>query len=170
MTGLLIVFVGAATLLWLSVFGYLLLLRSMAFRRRTVVPGLSSYPDIAIVVPTLNEERLILAKLADLRHIDYPRERIAVVVVDGGSADRTTALVQQEIERGEPIQLMRVEGAGKAQQINHALTHVPHEIVVVTDADSLLEPACPRELVSVLVHDPETALVGAVVRPASALL
>ena len=42
--------------------------------------------------------------------------------------------------------------------------------VIVTDADTRLEPNCVTELVATLLADPQTAIVGATVRPASALL
>ncbi len=71
---------------------------------------------------------------------------------------------------GEPIELVSLNGArSKAAQINHALRRLRHEIVVVTDVDAVLEPSCIRELVGVLADDPRTGVVGATVRPASAL-
>ncbi|MDV2496631.1 MAG: glycosyltransferase [bacterium] len=171
MTVLLILFLGIATLLWLSVFGYLLLLASIASRRRHGKRGEPTRPEIAVVIPTLNEEDLILPKLADLRRTDYPRDRMTIMVVDGGSIDRTTELVRQEISRGEPIQLIGMNGArGRTDQIIHALSLLTQDVVVVTDADSVLEPSCIRELVSVLERDPQTAMIGATVRPDSALL
>ena len=170
MTVLLILFLGTATLLWLSVFGYLLVLVSIASRRRPGERGEPALPEIAVVIPTLNEEDLIASKLADLRRTDYPRDRMEVVVVDGGSVDRTTKLVQQEIERGEKIKLLCLNGArGKAYQINHALGSLAQEVVVVTDVDTLLEPSCIRELVGALVNDPKTSVVGASIQPDSVL-
>ena len=171
MTVLLILFIGTATLLWLSVFGYLLVLGSIALLRRQVKQKTSPYCNIAIIIPTLNEEDLILPKLADLRRTDYPSDRITVMVVDGGSVDRTIELVRQEISGGEPIQLVCLNGTrGKAYQINHALGLLTQDIVVVTDVDSVLEPSCIRTLVCMLVHDPRTAVLGATVRPDSVLL
>lgn len=171
MTVLFILFLGTATLLWLSLFGYALaLVLLFALRRHEPERSVSTWPEIAIVIPTLNEEDLIVSKLSDLRQGDYPRDRITVVVVDGGSTDETTALVRQEITRGEPIQLICMNGArGRTDQIIHALSLLTQDVVVVTDADSVLEPSCIRELVSVLERDPQTAMVGATVRPDSAL-
>lgn len=171
MTVLLILFFAVATVLWLSIFGYALLLAVIALRRRQVELGVSACPDIAIVIPTLNEEDLILPKLADLRRTDYPSDRITVVVVDGGSVDRTIELVRQEIARGKPIHFISLNGArGKVDQINHALRTLTQDIVVFTDVDSVLEPSCIRELISVLERDPNTAVAGATVRPDTALL
>jgi hypothetical protein len=128
-------------------------------------------PAIAIVVPTLNEERLIAGKLADVARTDYPGDRHIVVVVDGGSLDRTCDVVEREMALGSPVRLLRLTGSsGQADQVGHALSQLPHEIVVVTDADAILDPTCIRELVCELLGDPELALAGAVVRPQSGLL
>ncbi len=171
MTTLLFIFVAAAGALWLSTFGYLLSLACLARRRRTAFPMPSDWPEIAVVIPTLNEEHLVQAKLRNVRQLDYPRDRMTIVVIDGGSGDRTTSLVEQEIGKDASIQLLPLEGArGKADQLNRVLGVLTQEFIVVTDADSLLDHGCIKALVSVLLQDPRTAVVGAVVHPGTALL
>lgn len=168
---LLNLFLITAAVLWFSVFGYIFALNLVAFRQRRTQSDLNSLPEITVVIPTLNEEELILKKLEDLWRTDYPHELITVVVVDGGSVDRTTEVIRDSISRGEPIQLLCVNGSqGRTDQILHAFGRLTHEVVVVTDADSVLDPSCIRELVSVLEQDPQTAIIGAMVRPVSALL
>ena len=171
MTGLLILFLGTATLLWLSVFGYLLVLVSIASRRRPGERGEPALPEIAVVIPTLNEEDIIASKLADLRRTDYPRDRMTVVIVDGGSVDRTKELILQEIDRGENIQLESPDGAlGLAHDLKYAIELLTQEIVVVTDADTVLEPSCIRKVVTMLLQNPDTAIVGAMLSPSNHLL
>jgi cellulose synthase/poly-beta-1,6-N-acetylglucosamine synthase-like glycosyltransferase len=165
-------FVAVAALLWASVVGYPLALGVAALmrrRRRSVVPAV--LPPVAVVVPTLNEADHIDARLADLARSDYPADRLEVLVVDGGSTDGTPERVQAAIAAGARVRLARVTGgAGQPAQVAHGLAAAAHDIVVVTDADARLEPACIRRLVEVLVRDPSTAVVGAAVRPASPLL
>lgn len=169
MTALLFTFAAAASLLWVSVFGYVLILHSLV-RSRNRPARNRTYPDIAVVVPTLNEEPYIRAKLHDLRRTVYPSEHLTLIVVDGGSTDRTAELVQHEIDGGAALQLLCVDGTrGKAAQLNHALAQLDQEIVVITDVDAILEPTCIQELVDVLTGDPQTAVVGATVWPASGL-
>jgi len=171
MTIVLIVFLAVVGTLWLSIFGYLLLIAALATRRRTQPPELSSHPEIAVLVPTFNEERLIRAKLEDLRRTNYPRERMAIVVVDGGSTDGTETIVRGQVEDGEAIQLISVpDSRGQADQLGRALAQLTQSIVVITDADATLEPGCIHELVKVLAHDRQTAVVGAHVQPATNLL
>jgi cellulose synthase/poly-beta-1,6-N-acetylglucosamine synthase-like glycosyltransferase len=176
---LLLGFLALAAALWLSVFGYVAVLLVLAAGRgvrragRAARPARTDgeLPAIAVVVPVRNEEGLIAAKLADLRRTDYPRQRLTTVVVDGGSTDRTAALVEAERAGGAAIELLRVPTArGKADQLNAAFASLRHELIVVTDVDAALDPACIRTLVDMLLDDPSTAVVGARIRPATRLL
>jgi cellulose synthase/poly-beta-1,6-N-acetylglucosamine synthase-like glycosyltransferase len=175
---LLIGFLAAAAVLWASVFGYIALLLAMAIRSRTArSPGATAgrtageLPAIAVVVPVRNEETLIAAKLADLRRTDYPANRMVTIVVDGGSTDRTAALVEAERARGAAVELVRVEGArGKAEQLNAIFDRLHPDAVIVTDVDAALDPGCIRALIDALRADPRTAIVGARIRPATSLL
>jgi len=171
MQALFIIFTSLVTLLWLSVYGYFLILWVIVRRRRQPDREISQYPDIAVIVPTLNEEEFILPKLEDIKLSDYPSERMTILVVDGGSTDQTTEIVAQEIERDQSLRLLHLEiPRGKPDQVRSALASVNQDIVVVTDADSTLETSCIRELVSHLIRNPELAIAGASIKPDSPLL
>jgi hypothetical protein len=166
----LVLFATATTLLWLSIYGYLLLLAVLAQRRRRAHPRVAEWPEVALVIPTLNEAATIAAKLADLRRTDYPADKLAVVVVDGGSTDGTVDYVNAVIAAGVPLELWQIEAGGsKARQVNYAMERLRQAIVVVTDADGLLDPSCVRDLVTALIDDPQTAIVGASIRVATDL-
>lgn len=171
MTLLLIAFVAASMVLWLSVYGYLALLAARALGRVRHTEPIAEWPDVAVVIPTLNEEQTLAAKLADLARTDYPADKLHVVVVDGGSTDRTVDLVRAAIADGVRVHLWRVDAHGsKARQVNAAMERLSHQLVVVTDADARLDPSCVRELIGSLVADPQTAIVGASIRVATDLL
>jgi hypothetical protein len=173
MTAAFIVFTATSAVLWLTIVGYPLALawRSRAWRRRARTASPVPVPPVAVVVPTLNEAALIGAKLADLARTDYPRERLRVVVVDGGSHDGTPDAVRDAVAAGAAVELLEFPQAeGKADQLNLAFARLEEEMVVVTDADALLEPGCVREIVATLAGDQSTAVVGATVVPASPLL
>ncbi len=171
MRPLFIGFVAGAAFLWVMTFGYAFALAIAAAFKKRKVSEPESRPDIAVIVPTLNEEELILGKLDDLRKTDYPQSRVEVVVVDGGSRDRTAGIVQEEIDKGRRVRLVRLTGVKKKiEQVNYALEYLPQEILVFTDADSRLEPACIRRLVGLLHGDPRLAIAGATVFPDSGLV
>lgn len=170
-TGLSISFLILALLLWLSSYGYLLILSVLARCRRRQATGQIAKPRIAVIVPTLNEESFIRGKLDDLLQTDYPQDRMTVIVADGGSHDGTTGHVEDFLSRGEPISLRRLPDArGKADQIVQVLSTLDHDIIVITDVDARLEPSCIRKLVTTLVEDRRTGMVGASVHPHTRLL
>ncbi len=168
---LLVLFISICLLLWLSTFGYVMILRLLVFIKPRFLVESVDLPAIAVVIPTLNEENTIVQKLADMELCDYPGDLMKVIVVDGGSTDRTVEFVHKEITRGKKIEVICLDRSrGKVDQVNHILSSPGEEIIVFTDADSRLEPACIRELVNTIAGEPETALVGAAVRPKSRLL
>jgi len=168
---LVIVFVAGAAFLWVMTFGYAFTLAAAAAVKKKKASEPESWPDIAVVVPTLNEEELILGKLDDLRKTDYPESLFEVVVLDGGSLDRTVAIVEEEIGKGRRVRLVRLTGIQKKiEQVNYALENLTQEILAFTDADSRLEPACIRRLVGLLHSDPRLAIAGATVFPDSSLV
>lgn len=170
-TSLSISFLTLALLLWLSSYGYLLTLGMLVRFRWQQGTDRIVQPRIAVIVPTLNEESFILGKLEDLFRTDYPRDRMTIVVADGGSRDRTLSHVEEVLTRGEAIRLQRMPNArSKSDQITMVLSNLDHEIIVITDADARLEPSCIRELVGTLVEDPRTGVVGALIRPHTGLL
>lgn len=162
-------FAAVTSALWLLTAGYLVLLTLLA-RRTPPAPALApaNWPEVAFVVPTRNEESCIEARLRDLADPALPRVR--VVVVDGGSRDATPALVAAAIAGGARLALESLPGAqSKAEQLNHVLAAAREEFVVVSDADARLAPGCVEALVAHLAANPDTAVVGAVVEPASRL-
>jgi cellulose synthase/poly-beta-1,6-N-acetylglucosamine synthase-like glycosyltransferase len=170
-TGLQISFLSLAPVLWVSSYGYIFALTVMALRRRMQRSRPMTEPRIAVIIPTLNEETLIRGKLEDLRRTDYPREQMTIIVVDGGSWDRTQSVVEERMQAGDGIRLQRLSHThGRADQIARAVSDLDHEIVVITDVDARLEPSCIRELVRTLIEDRRTGLVGALARPHTGLL
>lgn len=113
--------------------------------RRKLVPPLPlprrghDMPGISILVPAYNEQENIAATVESIASSLYP-EREAIII-DDGSKDNTAQEVKGVILRypNEAIQLIQVENGGKASALNTALTYAKHEIIVVLDADAVLE-------------------------------
>ena len=172
MTALLAAFLTGAALLWLSVFGYLLVLLVLAGRRHWRRRPVGELPSIAVLMATLNEIAGIDAKLADLARIDYPADRLRFVIVDGGSTDGTVARIEAARAAGAPIELLRAPHLGYQAR---AVALRPGERRrrdwwSPPTPTPRLDPGCIRALVELLVSDPTTAVVGARVRPGTELL
>lgn len=119
------------------------------FRRgRRVVPGspAGQMPPLTVIVSAYNEEDSIEARLENLLGLDYPADRLDILVVSDGSTDRTN-----EIVSGCPDPRVRLlalpANVGKSAALTVAMQHVHTDLLVCTDANSRFEPQSLRLLV-----------------------
>jgi poly-beta-1,6-N-acetyl-D-glucosamine synthase len=97
-------------------------------------------PSISILVPVHNEQSTVVSKLANLSEVEYPRDKMEVILIDDASTDSTLAEVKRFVESRPdfPIKIIKEDRrAGKARALNKGLRSVSNEVVVVTDADAL---------------------------------
>jgi len=119
-------------------------------------------PTVSIVLPTYNEEGIVVSKLEDLLNLDYPMEKVEVVVVDS-SDDTTPELVEEFFEeRSAPdLTLIREEERrGLAVALNEAYERASNEVVVKTDCDSRVAPDALREATANLADPDVDAVTG----------
>ena len=119
----------------------------------------SGTTNVTILVTAHNEEATIAGRIADLLAQDYPREKLEIVVATDGTTDRTHALVEGFMTRGEPVRLLPGERRlGKSGTQNAAIPQSCGEIVVLTDAATRFE----RTFVAEIVKPFEDPRVGCV--------
>jgi hypothetical protein len=149
-TGLAVGVIAAAALLAAYAYvGYPLTLLGLSPLRRRA-RGWSEpaeWPQVSVVVPAYNEERSIGATLEKILALDYPRERLQVLVVSDASTDRTDEIVRRFEPRG--VELLRLESrGGKTAAENAARPRLRGEIVVNTDASVVLPPGSLKPLIA----------------------
>lgn len=103
-------------------------------------------PRVDLLVVAHNEARVIDAKLANLERLDYPRDRLHVVVVSDGSDDDTVARARAHAGP-TPVEVLDLPRVGKNAALDAGLAALRGDVVVLSDADSLLEPDALRRLV-----------------------
>ena len=144
-------FLTAAYLAFLLV-GYKALLRYLT--RGKPISRIEQTPPITIVVPAFNEENNIARKIEDLLALEYPREKLEISVVDNSSTDRT-----REIASSYPVTVLD-SARGKINAINEGVRRASSDIIVVTDADTLLKPDAAKSLVTCFASDAVGAVGG----------
>ncbi len=99
------------------------------------------FPKFSIIVPTKNEESVIRRCLDGILNVDYPKDKIQIIVVDGKSDDKTYKICSEFSEKyPENVQIICEKTVrGKPAALNLALPHISGDIVAVFDADSLPE-------------------------------
>ncbi len=129
-------------------------------RHRTeLATGQSAFrPEVAVLIPAYNEEKVICRTIHSVLKSTYPNLR--VVVIDDGSADRTYEVAREqfadEIARGR-VTVLRQENGGKAKALNYGLQFVTEEIFIGIDADTLIA----HDAISYLVPHFQDARLGA---------
>jgi biofilm PGA synthesis N-glycosyltransferase PgaC len=138
----------------------LLFYRSPRLRGRNIdVISAPNYPKISVVLPVYNEENVVKAKIQNLLELDYPRDSIEIIVVDGCSTDRTVEIVKAS--RDERIKLIRQnEREGVTEAVRTGVQLSKGEIVVMTDAEAAFEPSAFKFLVDDFTNPDIGAVTG----------
>lgn len=133
----------AYTLLFVSLYFEIFLLVSFlerSFSRRaekSVSAALSSYPSVAIIVPCYNEEGTVASTLNSLLALDYPKDKLEIIVVDDGSKDRTLEIAKK-FESDPRVRVFHKENGGKHTAMNFGLARTNAEMIGCLDADSVV--------------------------------
>ena len=114
-----------------------------ARRQRPTPPD--HHPDVSVIIPAYNEERVIVASVRRVLESDYPR--MEVIVADDGSKDATSALVREAFADDPRVTLLTLANGGKAAALNRALAQAKGEIIIALDADTQFEPLTIARLV-----------------------
>jgi cellulose synthase/poly-beta-1,6-N-acetylglucosamine synthase-like glycosyltransferase len=102
-------------------------------------------PTVCLFIAANDEAQVIEAKLQNALQLDYPEDRLSILVASDGSIDDTNAIVKRFAPR---VQLLSLSPRrGKISAINAGIPMVKSEIVVLSDANTFLEPHAIRRLV-----------------------
>lgn len=123
--------------------GYPVLLLLFSWLRKPIEPGADtpldgeSLPSIAILFSARNEAQSLPAKFTCLEKLDYPPDRLRILAVSDGSTDETAALLEAH-PRVEATAF--AESVGKNLALNHLVPMVDQDILVFTDANTIIAP------------------------------
>jgi biofilm PGA synthesis N-glycosyltransferase PgaC len=139
----LLFWVAAATCLY-AYAGYGVVIALLAKLRPAPVRSDDAYrPTVSLIICAYNEEAVIADKLENSLALNYPADRLEIIVVSDGSTDRTPQLVEQYAgrHRGRRIvSLHQPERRGKPAAANRAATVATGDIIVFSDANSMYNP------------------------------
>jgi poly-beta-1,6-N-acetyl-D-glucosamine synthase len=120
-------------------------------------------PSVTLIVPALNEAKIIEAKMQNVVELDYPAGMIEVIVASDGSTDETVELARQFCEGRKWRVLNFPRNRGKMWVINEGVRAASGEIIVLSDASAMMTPDAVRLLVANFA-DPEVGAVSGMYR------
>jgi len=139
-------FWGAMGLIIYAYIGFPLLLLVRGLLRPRLVRKARIEPLISLVIVAHNEAAAIGAKLENVLALDYPHDRLEVIVASDGSDDETNAIVESYGDRG--ARLLAFPRQGKIPALNAAVMQASGNILVFSDANSMYSPAALRNLIA----------------------
>lgn len=121
--------------------------------------GLKRYPTVSIIIPCFNEERTLAATVNSVLRLEYPREKLYVIIVDDGSRDGTAAIAARFAKKDSRIRAFSKENGGKWTALNFGIERSTADIVGCLDADSFAAPDALTEVVKLFEQSPATIAV-----------
>ncbi|HEY0221101.1 MAG TPA: glycosyltransferase family 2 protein [Candidatus Paceibacterota bacterium] len=109
--------------------------------------GLKKYPTVTIIVPCWNEQNTVSKTIHSILNLDYPKDKLKIMVIDDGSTDNTWQVVQK-FNTNPQVELHSKENGGKYTALNYALERTDSDLVGCLDADSYVHKDSLRKIVT----------------------
>lgn len=107
---------------------------------------LNHFPTVSVIVPVWNEEKTLLATIQSLLNLNYPKDRLTLMIVDDGSTDGTWELMKS-LSSHPQVQIFQKENGGKHTAVNFALERVTTDLVGCLDADSFVTQDALKKII-----------------------
>ena len=152
-------------LLIVATIAYVLLMLYVqeGLRRANIPERVIGYePCVSIIVAARNEEEYLAQCIESLLQIQYPREKLEIIIVNDNSTDRTPEIIEQYYKTQPIIIINAIQGKGnllgKTNAITQGIEASTGEILMFTDADCVVSPYWVNETVQ--FFDKNVGIVG----------
>ncbi len=130
-------------LLYMSIFLLITIFNDGESSGRSRIP--KEWPFVSVIIPAFNESATIGRVVKSALDMDYPENKLEIIVVDDGSADGTSSIVKNMHNR--KIKIVRQERKGKGAALNLGLDNAKGSIIACLDADSYVSRYSLKEMV-----------------------
>ncbi len=131
--------------------------RSSLKEKKSVDAQQFEYPRVSILIPAHNEEMVIARTVEAMLNLEYPPDRLDILVINDGSSDLTAEIVNGYARRDARVRLYDIPkgegGKGKSRALNLGLERTDAEYVAIYDADNTPHPSALRYLMAQLLLD-----------------
>src|SRR3989344_3150426 len=120
---------------------------------------LAEYPAVTIVVPCWNEEGTIDRTVNSLLNLNYPKDKIKILLIDDGSTDGTWNVIGK-FSGFQNVKIFHKENGGKYTALNLGLEETKTDFFGALDADSFADPESLVRIMSYFEKDPDVMAVA----------
>lgn len=107
-------------------------------------PPPKTLPKVTVIVPACNEEKTLGKTVQSLLSLDYPKNKLEIIIVDDGSVDKTLRIAQEFEKKG--VMVLAKPNGGKGTALNLALKYSTGRFVGCLDADSVVKPDALKKM------------------------
>jgi cellulose synthase/poly-beta-1,6-N-acetylglucosamine synthase-like glycosyltransferase len=123
------------------------------------------YPSVSMVVPCFNEGNTLAGTITSLLNMEYPKEKLEILVIDDGSKDNTREIGEEYAKRfPAQVKYFHKKNGGKFTALNFAIEKSTSEFIGCLDADSFVEPDALIEVMKRFEEDKETMAIVPVMK------
>jgi Glycosyl transferase family 2 len=130
-----------------------------AWLRPRLVRSAATTPRVSLLCAAHNEAGVIVEKIENCLALDYPPDRLQIIIASDGSTDGTVPLAEPYADE-DRIQLLSLPRVGKATALNAAIDQAYGDVLVFTDANSLLQRDALRHIVAPLADHSVGGVAG----------
>lgn len=128
-------------------------------------------PRVSITVPCFNESKTVRSTIESLQALNYPQDKLSILIVDDGSTDNTFEIAKS-LEKYPNVRAVTQKNGGKFTALNRGITESDADFVGCLDADSFVHPNALRSMIkyfytdsnivavtpAMVVHEPKTLI------------
>jgi cellulose synthase/poly-beta-1,6-N-acetylglucosamine synthase-like glycosyltransferase len=154
-----------AIILFWAIYHTVILFAGIRNKQKRTYTNAPELPKFSIIVPAKDESAVIGRCLNALLNVDYPKDKMEIIVVEGNSTDATKEMCAEFAKKNPDIAKVVCEKSsnGKPAALNLALPHVTGDIVGVFDADSVPEKSVLQKIAARFQDKSIAAIQGSAV-------
>jgi cellulose synthase/poly-beta-1,6-N-acetylglucosamine synthase-like glycosyltransferase len=145
-----------------SVYGYSNFIKSLK-EKKEVDKQTFDFPTCTILIPAHNEEKVIGNTIEAMLNMNYPKDKLKIMVINDGSKDATKDIIESYAQKDSRVVLFNVPagqgGKGKSRALNLGVKQVTSDVIAIYDADNTPDPMALHYLVAQLVSHKELGAV-----------
>ncbi len=155
---MIIIFWIALIILLFTYLGYPLSLMVINLFSKISKKDESFCPSVSLIIPVYNEEIIIESKIKNSLLLDYPKEKLEIIVASDGSTDDTKAIVKKYLN--QEVKFFEFPRGGKLATLNRVFPKTKGNILVLTDTSAMFNNDALRMLVRHFVNDDIGVVTG----------
>lgn len=119
------------------------------YYRKKKKPSPKTDKTVSIIIPMYNEEKSIVSTIKSALSLNYPKNKLEIIVVDDGSKDKSYEIAKKFISNINPkVRVFKkAVNSGKGSALNLGIKKARHKIIVTMDADTIVEPDSLKKMI-----------------------